>query len=307
MGFWDWYPRTDFHELNLDWILRKIKYIEEISPAYEEKNGIVRYFYVDQNAGSDLNDGLTVNTPFQTLGKALDKLNEGLLNVGVYFLSGGTYYIPTQQRVFAHCTLHLSVINPVDVTIKSVDDRLVGYNVHFSFYGMENHPLVFEISTWRMDGGQLWGEYLDIQKGIGLNSCGARLRWCTFRGFSFNNNGNIHFESPTFVTTETEYETEDGTIMMWSCVAGCVYINGELTLINENQQPWYASGCLFGVRGGLIGLSSALTNGNTLDSTMRIHYFAHTYGGRVIGTDDVKTLLSSTLFRSAIINTGNIW
>lgn len=300
------YPYTDFHEANLDWFLDKFKELDEKTPLFAEKLGIVRYYYVDAETGSDSNDGLTQATPFQTLGAALQKLNEGIVNLGVYFLSGGTYYIPADQRVFAHCTLHMSVINPVDVTIKSVDDRLVAYNAHFSFYGQTDHNLVFDIGTWRMDGGQLWGEYLDIVRGIGLNSCGARLRWCTFRGFSFNNNGNVHFESPTFATTDSEYETEDNTIIMWSCVAGCVYVNGELTFINEDQQPWYASGALFGVRGGILGLSSALTC-NTLESTKRIHYICHTYGSVMKGTAEVKTLLESNIARSIVINTGVIY
>lgn len=300
------FPYTNFHDLNLDWILKKLKELEEIRPLYAEKIGIVRYYYVDQASGSDENDGLTQATPFQTLGRALELLNQGIVNLGVYFLSGGTYTIPSDRRVFAHCTLHLSVINPVDVKIVSADSRIVGYNVHFSFYGLPTNNLVFEVPTWRMDGGQLWMEYCDIVYGLGLNSCGARLRQCTFRGFSFNNQGGVHLENPTFYTSGNggSDEPSDSTISMWSVIAGNLYVNGMLTLHNTLTQ-WYSTGALFAIRGGVLGLSTALEV-NTLDAADRVHYLVHTYGAVFCCTDEVVTLLQNNIVRTARINSGKV-
>ena len=89
-------------------------------------------YYVDYDAGSDANDGLSTSTPFKTIKHALD-LGSDVLRDGEIVLKSGTHHLngtPLVKNVY--CTIRSETRNPADVTIDadglSECARFVGSN-----------------------------------------------------------------------------------------------------------------------------------------------------------------------------------
>ena len=89
-------------------------------------------YYVDYDAGSDENDGLSMSTAFKTVKHALD-LGSDVLKDGEIVLKSGTHHLngaPLVKNVY--CTIRSETRNPADVTIDadglSECARFVGSN-----------------------------------------------------------------------------------------------------------------------------------------------------------------------------------
>lgn len=276
------YPYTDFHELNLDWILAKIKDLDVKIGA--ENIGTVKYFYVDKVAGDDSNDGLTQATAFKTLAKAMLMINEGYKDIGVYFVTSGTYIIPHELRTVTNIGLHFDT-RPfnTDVIIKPEIDRFVAYNCHFSWYGSSGHPLIIDIDTFRLDGGQLWSDYVYFKSRIGNNGCNSKLRWCEFLVESVFSHCNVILQEPTF--------HNDGTISNQIDLDAAVCVVRDSLTCDDIAKP--ASSRVFNVRGSLLSIQ-ADTVINTI--TNKYEWFCRTYGGmcygRYVERDATKNIAS---------------
>ena len=177
MPFLHEYPYTDFHEMNLDWLIDKLGKLEVEHETNSVNIGTVQYYYVDGVYGDNNNDGLTPATAFKTLAQALKLINQGVKDLGVTFCASGTYYIPNGLRTVTNIALHMNTLNNEDIRIEPEIDRFVAYNCHFSWYGTAGHPMTIAIDTFRLDGGQLWCDYVHFEKRLGNNVCNSKLRW----------------------------------------------------------------------------------------------------------------------------------
>lgn len=93
-NFFNNYPYTDFHELNLDWVINKIKKIQDDIKSYEDDNDSIKKLVDDiQNDIDELNKWKdTINTEY------ISNIVKKYVSTMVYvFISNNgyiIYYIP---------------------------------------------------------------------------------------------------------------------------------------------------------------------------------------------------------------------
>lgn len=130
------FPYTNIHELNLDWLIRRMrmleKRIEELSNV--QYRAFDRYdYYIDGINGNDNNDG-SENRPFRTLNKFMEMSKEYSAIEG-HIVSSGTYGANG-----------FSTIGSCDVRIFGEDDDISVY-----FVGNEDGELNILNSHFRVE------------------------------------------------------------------------------------------------------------------------------------------------------------
>lgn len=251
----------------LDYIL------ERLTPKHAST---VKYFYIDTTNGDDSNNGESPETAFKTFERGWRLLNQGFINLGLYLMRNGTYYIPADVRVLDTCTLHLRNYQNSDCTIKVEDDgNFVNYSTHLSWYGSENHPLIIDIPVFRLDGGQFWCDYVHFYKKVGSNGCGCRLRWCEFTETSEFSHCNLILEDPIFHTVEDQLSQ----IIMRG---GNVFVTKSITCDNQVKAD---ESRIFELHASILGVEPE-TAFSAVDN--KYTYFARTYSAFVSSRYDER-------------------
>lgn len=256
----------------------------------------VKYYYVDAVNGNDDNDGLTVETAFSTLGRALSLLNAGVSDLGIYFVSSGEYFIE-DQYVISGGALHMRNYNNSDVTIRSRSDRFINYGAHLSWYGSNGHPMKVFVETVRSDGGEWWAEYCWFTGHVVLNGTNCRWRWCTFDKTLGVNHACVNLEDATLRNQESE-------IQALNIFAGVVFLSGSTLTVSKGDAPLPDLSRVVTIRGGLLAMSSPLQL--ITDITEPVYNFGiRGYGGtacaRRVDVEQFATIATSAYEMSGVM------
>lgn len=110
--------------------------LENINPKIVESF----YYYVSNTTGSDDNDGLTTDTPFKTLNKALSFFASGQEDVRIQILDSSEYYFDDNFNAGSNLILHLNSTKtgnerPI-IKFKRHDRSIAFYESHLNFQNL---------------------------------------------------------------------------------------------------------------------------------------------------------------------------
>lgn len=210
------YPYTDFHELNLDWILcefKKLKdhienFIRDINKtiykivkeeklpevlngsryAFDGKAGEL-YVYIAAFSGNDEDDG-TAGRPVKTLQRALEIASRFHNDFRLYFIEAGTY--TWEPLVFTGQAIHVHA-SVAGVNIVSERD-MVFYGTHLNILAEEGHEITITVNSasrrFYFDGGQVNLANCHINALVRLNGCGGEFVSCDMPHISTRRGGS---------------------------------------------------------------------------------------------------------------------
>jgi len=313
------YPYSDLHEINLDWFLERFrKYVDEggvIAPDYVGgQYGEHTRYYIACNSGSDDNDGLTASTPWASLDRLLDKVNEGLVDARCYFIEAGNYYI-THQFI-ANAVLHLApTVNGVNI-ILDYDDEEAFYlqNCHIKWgRDGENYPLnVYPKSGYGItaEGGEFSSYYTTFHEKlytfgtyVNMNDSGAD--WFRFSGgegtlsnttilnddpgvwaFYLLRGANIYLTDNLTLTNLSTAGSDDTSVLFYASSGSHLWINCTVnTVTNKYYHPVYMLGAnLYSYGNRLANILQESVTGK-LAANKVSNVFANDSAVGVYGTD----------------------
>ena len=192
------YPYTNFHELNIDWVIERIRWlVDKVSTIasvntsffYErfafyadnpvDKDG--RWYYVSVHGSDTYNDGLTPDKPVRTMRRAIELASLRCNDVRIRICASGTYDVDyllyTNNALHIDCTAPDVVLNYTHVGIH--------YMTHINFSGYdEEHKMIIRCENprnlWYMDGGAGVFDNCKFECTVRLNQAGATSYRCTF-------------------------------------------------------------------------------------------------------------------------------
>lgn len=192
------YPYTNFHELNIDWVIERIRWlvdkvstIASVNTSFfdrrfafyvereEDLNG--RYYYVSIHGDDKYNDGLSENSPFRTVKHAIEAASLKYNDVRLRFCTPGEYDV--EYLLYTNNALHLDASVPG--VILNYTNIGIHYMTHINIRGYsEDDKMIIRCSNprnlWYMDGGAGVFDNCKFECTVRLNQAGGEAYRCTF-------------------------------------------------------------------------------------------------------------------------------
>lgn len=273
------FPYTNFHELNLDWILKKIKSLETeaIDPGVKGariKNH--RRYYIDGVNGKDTNPG-TSGEPFKTIDRFLE-LSDKYSELRCYIVKAGTYKI-TKGDNFSDINIHITALDAnviLDLCPTSTDPEVSGYMCKWNLQGKSNAEKMV-ITGHDVHGNLLQDFYFD-NSGINFTNCDIQIHFKLFGGavafsgctvkqitihdgmFTFNNGTVIANTDPDIVplaflnSVGRLYGAWSGEELTAAGTAACIYTWNTFLFIGSVVVPNLTNKYLYGIQAVLGGM-----------------------------------------------------
>lgn len=163
MPVFEEFPYTNFHELNLDWLIGELK---KIKAGIIDTEGLEQYrvfdqvpFYIDGVSGDDENPG-TASKPFRTLDRFM-KLAEQYSAIEGHFISAGSYRLTSGSTIAGLDLKLIGDVAGVKVYLHGDDDTDV-YHVFNSHLRLQN------VEAYVQNGGDINGSIIGVNSVIAL-------------------------------------------------------------------------------------------------------------------------------------------
>lgn len=218
------YPCTSFHELDLSWLIDKVKDIE-ILEGYNLPTviGKVKYFYISSTSGSDTNDGLTRDTAVKTVERLMNILKTTECACPALFFSGNgtsetvTYHIPEEFAVWWQGCPHIRGWNG---SVELFFDYAVGagprfYSCHANIKSTADYPMIISSAANGLyfEGCNFVLDNLKFNIPVRVSGCSARIHNCEFAS------GSTGIVPPWGTETDTSaLEVSESVITLYNCI-----------------------------------------------------------------------------------------
>ena len=180
------FPYTNFHELNLDYILKEIKDLKEETERPAVKGAKIKNhtrYYIDGVNGKDDNPG-TAGAPFKTIDRFLD-LSDEYSELRCYIVEPGTYKIRKGDN-FSDINIHITATAAnvvLDFCPTSTETQVSGYNCHWNIQGKSNAEKM-TVTGHDISGNLLQTLYFDNSL-MNFTNCDIQVYFRTFSGALF--------------------------------------------------------------------------------------------------------------------------
>ena len=179
------YPYTDFHEMNLDWLLAQtsknahdIKYLKPYPDVYKNRyafyvetpadiNG--KFYYVSAT-GDDARDGLTEDTSVQTIRRAIELASMVTDDIRIRIVTSGVYDV--DYLLFCGQAMH--IVGMADNIVLNYTKRGIHYMSHVNIAGKSDTERITvrcsdAANLWYCDGGSIIFDSVDFECTVRIN------------------------------------------------------------------------------------------------------------------------------------------
>jgi hypothetical protein len=192
------YPYTNFHEMNLDYLLKQQKELAEKvdgiasvnSSFFEHRNAFYvdrpvdrdgKWYYISVHGDDDNGDGLTEETAFRTIRKAIETASLKYSDIRLRVCASGTYDV--DYLLYTNNALHIDITAP-DVILNYTTVG-IHYMTHINLtgYSEENKTTIRcenQRNLWYMDGGSCIFDNINWECTVRLNQAGGEAFRCSF-------------------------------------------------------------------------------------------------------------------------------
>lgn len=243
------FPYTNIHELNLDWLIRRMrmleKRIEELSNV--QYRAFDRYdYYIDGVNGNDNNDG-SENRPFRTLNKFMEMSKEysaiegHIVSSGTYGANGfstiggcdvrifgeaediSVYFVGNENGELNVLNSHFRVEN-VDFAVRS-GNKIVGVNTVFNFTNVHMNDCTIECFGGEVNLSSTHLKWLETHNSfVSCHSVHIKNTDPTHFGYRYINS-HVRYRG----TSYTEALTGDGEVVgLIDCSTSYIAIQGNI-------------------------------------------------------------------------------
>ena len=247
--------------------------------------------YYVSNGGSDLNDGLSLDSSFQSIEKALNLSNSGT----TIYLSEGVYKGINNVNLTVNSNINIIGVSPQETVID-------GENINTIFTVTKNSNLVLKnlsIANARGSFNSYYFPYLDSVSDYILKNGGG------FTGGAIYNNGFLTIENCVF-ENNTVWNISNGypANTISKCYGGAIFNNNTLHIYDSifknnsagsTYQNQAQGGAIFTT--GKLVINNTIFDSNTV-SAIRLHYasqdlYAYQRGAAIAGIADFVDISNS--------------
>lgn len=256
MGLYDQFPYRNFHELNLEWLLKKVKQLEtEITVKGNKTVPIKNHFryHINGLTGDDNNDGLTSDTAFKTLEKFFS-MSSIYPELRGYIEAPGNYYVQGDQMTGVSVHLTATVSNVKIFFEGDGNGDFSVYSAHWNLAGGSGTELtVGGAARMYFDNSSLSASYCIFNAKLRTYGSSAVIEHCSLPSF-VGHCSNIRSNANNITNT-------DPSVDAWylnNCVSLFYgsHTTAELTAAGTDNK-------VLSLRAGLCNLSAVIASANT--------------------------------------------